>query len=149
MCVADDLDADSVPSVSGQVDRIASSATAEVEVPAGRQPVRSFDEPHEPMIGDVGRLGPEAELIGDGSQGSNRRVFHHGVFGGLRVEPGVSEPSQRAVAGGIASSTFVELSESPAALRSSRKSSIIASVTSCGSSTVAPSVSTEMLSWST
>jgi hypothetical protein len=52
-------------------------------------------------------------------------------------------------AGAIAASTTVSSSESPAALRISMKSATIASVTSCGSFSVAPSLSTEMLSWST
>ncbi len=50
---------------------------------------------------------------------------------------------------GIADSTTVNLSESPATLRISRNSSSMPSVTSCGSSTVASSESTEMFSWST
>lgn len=49
----------------------------------------------------------------------------------------------------IAVSTTVRSSERPAAERISTNASIMASLSSCGSSRVAPSESTEMLSWST
>ena len=49
----------------------------------------------------------------------------------------------------IAVSTTVSSSKRPAAQRIALNSSIIPAVSSCGSSTVAPSVITEMLSWST
>src|SRR5690606_31496074 len=49
----------------------------------------------------------------------------------------------------IAVSTTVSSPGSPAAPRISMSSPTIASVTSCGSSKVLPSDSTEMLSWST
>ena len=64
--------------------------------------------------------------------------------------PGCTPPATRALSYcAIAFSTTVSSSESPAARRISTNASIIASVSSCGSSRVAPSDSTEMLSWST
>ena len=64
----------------------------------------------------------------------------------IGTDGGIRDHSRRDQAGAIAASTTVSSSESPAALRISMKSATMASVTSCGSLTVAPSDSTEMLS---
>ncbi len=84
------------------------------------------------------------------SIGSPRGALHRAGGRGVPVAGCTPAAQSREVSYcAIAFSMTVSSSESPAARRISMNASIIASVSSCGSSSVAPSDSTEMLSWST
>lgn len=78
-----------------------------------------------------------------------QRYRHQGDTEGTAAAARRVRTDEPADYGAIAVSTTVSSVESPAAARISRKASTIASVSSCGSSRVLPSESTEMLSWST